>query len=223
MRRYTKHLAGATLVLALSAGGTALAAANGWTVPSTALISAKVAKMPRGVTPSAARQSGTAVVSWSAQEITDGVRMDHYVVTAHSIDDPPLPDITRTIEATGGTAETVAFTAAELAGGKWYWTIAPVYRNWTGAESGKSQRLNFPGTPPARPASTDPAAEPTAAAPAGIAPTTPTAPNQPATTTPATTSPVTTETTEPADPVTTATTTAPAGEPTPGDTATTGS
>ena len=30
-----------------------------------------------------------------AQELADGVLMDHYVVTAHSVDDPPQPDIAR--------------------------------------------------------------------------------------------------------------------------------
>jgi hypothetical protein len=216
MRRATKYLAGATLALALGVGGTALASAGSWTVPVTAAISAKVVKMPRGVTPSAAKQSGQAVVSWSAQEITDGVLMDHYVVTAHSVDEPPMPDIARTVEASGGATETAAFTAAELAGGKWYWTVAPKYRAWTGAESGRSQRLNFPGAPAPRSVGAGPAV------PGGG--TTPVVPDHPLVTTPATTAPTEERTAEPVTPTTTAPeTTAPAAEPTPSETETTGS
>ncbi|GAA2614364.1 hypothetical protein [Paractinoplanes durhamensis] len=203
-----KFLIGAAVVLALGVGGTALAYAGGWTITGNAAVSAKVAKMPRGVTPSAAEQSGRAVVSWSAQEITDGVLMDHYVVTAHSVDDPPLPDIARTVAASGSATETVAFPAAELAGGRWYWTIAPLYRTWTGEESGKSQRLTFPGSPAPRPAGDDPAVAPT---------TDSSTPATPATT-PATTAPAVVDT--PVDPPETTPATA---EPAPSETETTGS
>lgn len=145
MRRLRSALLVGAVVVALGTAGTVLAYAGGWTVEGgQATLTAKVAKMPRGVEPSVAKQAKQAVVSWSAQEIVPNVRMDHYLVTAHSVSDPPLPDVTHTVAAGGGAVETVTFTAGEVAGGRWYWTVTPKYRLWTGEESGKSARLTFP-------------------------------------------------------------------------------
>jgi hypothetical protein len=145
VRRLRTAIVVTTAVALLGTAGTVLAYADGWTIPDgKATITTRVAKMPGGVKPSVAKQAKSAVVSWSAQEIAPNVRMDQYVVTAHSVSDPPLPDVTRTVTASGGTNESVTFTATQVAGGKWYWTIVPKFRNWTGQESGKSQRLTFP-------------------------------------------------------------------------------
>ncbi|GIF24569.1 hypothetical protein BJ973_008048 [Actinoplanes tereljensis] len=202
-----KPLVIAVIAVALGAGGTAFAYAGGsWTVPGQAAMTAKVAGMPRGVVPSAAKQGDRAVISWSAQEIGDGVLMDHYVVTAHHVGEPQRPDITRKVAASGEATEVVTFGAAELVGGRWYWTIMPLYRGWTGAVSGRSQRLRFTAAPPAD----------TADAPAA-APEPPMITTAPATTAPATEEPIVTT------PETTPATTEPAEAPTPEETETTDS
>jgi hypothetical protein len=145
MRRAAKTLIFTAAVVTVGIAGTVVAYAGGWTVPDgRATLTAPVAKMPRGVEPSVARQGGRAVVSWSAREIVPGVRMDRYVVTAHSADAPPRPDVTRTVTAGGGATESVVFPAAAVTGGRWSWTITPRYRLWTGAESPQSRRLAFP-------------------------------------------------------------------------------
>lgn len=146
MRRGTRQLVVVSVVAALGLAGT-LTAFAGWSIPGTVTVKARAAKMPRGVAPSVAKQSKTAVVSWSAQEIVAGVLMDHYLVTAHSADEPPLPDVTHTVAAAGSSTEFVTFAADEVAGGKWHWTVIPKFRQWAGAESAKSQKLNFPGVP----------------------------------------------------------------------------
>jgi hypothetical protein len=51
------------------------------------------------------------------------------------------------VAAAGSSTEFVTFAADEVAGGKWYWTVIPKFRQWAGAESTKSQKLNFPGVP----------------------------------------------------------------------------
>ncbi len=220
MRRLPTTLAVATTAALLGTAGTVLAYADGWTLSDgKATFTLKVAKMPRGVTPSAAKQGKTAVVSWSAQEIAPDVRMDHYVITAHSVSEPPLPDVTRTVTASGGNTESVTFTAAQVAGGRWHWTIVPKFRSWTGAESGTSQRLTFPATTKAE-AATDAAAE-AAVAPAGMpapkasspakAPADPPAPDSPSS--PAT-EPKDPPAADPPAPETTSTTTNPPAEPT---------
>jgi hypothetical protein len=156
MRRAGKALLIGGVVVALGAAGTVYAYAGGWTVDGQASFTAKVAKMPRGVEPSVAKQSGQAVVSWSAQEIVEGAPMDHYVVTAHSVSEPPRPDIARTVPAAGNATESVTFTVAEVAGGKWRWSVTPRYRVWTGESSRLSERLNFPAAPAARVAASTP-------------------------------------------------------------------
>ncbi|GIM91236.1 hypothetical protein [Paractinoplanes toevensis] len=218
MSRGAKQLVIAVVAVALGVGGTAFAYAGGnWTVPGEAMMTATVARMPRGVPPSVAGQNGRAVVSWSAQEIAAGVLMDHYVVTAHSVDEPPLSDVTRMVAASGGTTETVIFGATERLGGWWYWTVTPRYRGWTGTESGRSQRLRFTGTPPAVTVGDDPA---NTGAPA-TAPEKP-APEKPAPEEPAATAPETAPAVEePAE--TTPPTTEPVVEPTPEETETTDS
>jgi hypothetical protein len=164
MRRTGKVLLIVAVVASLGVAGTVLAYAGGWVVSvGPARLTANVATMPRGVEPSVAKQDGQAVISWSAQEIAPGVRMDHYVVTAHSADEPPRPDIVHTLGAGRGPAETVVFTVAEMTGGKWCWSVAPKYRGWTGETSRLSQRLVFPAAPAPRVAATPgkgPAAKP---------------------------------------------------------------
>ncbi|GIM91233.1 hypothetical protein [Paractinoplanes toevensis] len=230
MKRTATYLVVAGTVGALGVAGTMFAYAN-WTIPSKPItVRVRTEKMPRGVTPSAAKQSGKAVVSWSAQEIGPGSKMDHYVVTAHSVDVPPLPDITRTVAATSGDTETVTFSAAEVAGGKWYWTIVPKLHLWVGTESGKSQRLNFPGTPAAGTAAaarsvdtSTTAPTTTTGEPADGAATPPAETDRPAETT-ATTAPAAAVPTEAATttPAATPTTTSPAETPSPTETVTTG-
>ncbi|MFF5079853.1 hypothetical protein ACFY36_22605 [Actinoplanes sp. NPDC000266] len=155
-----------TVAAALGVAGTVVAYAD-WSVPASELtVTARVAAMPRGVTPSAAKQNGQAVVSWSAQELVPGVRMDHYVVTAHSVGAPARPDLTHTVAASGAATESVTFAVDAVAGGKWYWTIVPRYATWTGAEGRKSQQLSFPGKPATAPA---PAPAPAAGVAAAVA------------------------------------------------------
>ncbi|WP_203824291.1 hypothetical protein [Actinoplanes palleronii] len=155
MRRTGRLLLVGAVALSLGVAGTVYAYAGGWTVTSAPTrFTAKVVKMPRGVEPSVTKQSGQAVVSWSAQEIAPGVRMDHYLVVAHSVAEPPQPDVTRAVAAGGSTTESVTFGTGEMAGGKWRWTITPKYREWTGEPSKLSPRLAFPAAPaaPADPA-----------------------------------------------------------------------
>jgi hypothetical protein len=148
MKRLGRTIVIGVTATALGATGTMLAYAGGWTLNDGRMqLTMRVAKMPRGVTPSVAKQSKAAVVSWSSQELVPGVLMDHYVVTAHSVDEPPLPNVAHTVAAGRGNTESVTFPAEEVAGGKWYWTINPKFAQWMGADSGKSQRLTFPSSP----------------------------------------------------------------------------
>ncbi len=143
MKSLTKKLTIVTATIALVGAGTMIAEAS-WTIPGTAKVKAKAADMPRGAVPSAAEQGGNALVSWSAQEIAPGVRMQTYIVTAHSADDPPRADIARTVTATSADTQSAVFTGSVLAGGKWSWTLLPEYARWAGAESKKSDKLTFP-------------------------------------------------------------------------------
>lgn len=147
MRRTGKTLLIGVVVAALGAAGTVYAYAGGWTVEGELVYSAKAAKMPRGVEPSVTKRSRQAVVTWGAQQIAPGVWMDHYVVTAHSDSTPPKPDVTRTVAAAGEPVESLAFAAADVAGGGWRWTITPRFRNWSGQKSPSSRRLSFPEVP----------------------------------------------------------------------------
>lgn len=157
MRRSTKALVVVGVVTLMGLAGTVFAYAGGWILPDNrATLAASVAKMPRGVEPSVAKQSGQAVVSWTAQEIVPGSLMDHYVVTAHHVGAPARPDIARTVAASGNPAESVAFAGTELAGGTWNWTITPKFREWIGAAGRRSRNVVFPAVPVARPA--DPSA-----------------------------------------------------------------
>ncbi|NMO50475.1 hypothetical protein HH310_04615 [Actinoplanes sp. TBRC 11911] len=148
MRRGARHLLVGLVATTLGLGGTLTAFAD-WAVPSTVTVKARAAKMPRGVQPSVAKQGKTAVVSWSAQQLAPDAGMDEYVITAHSLNAPPLPDITHVVAATGGPSESVTFSAAEVAGGTWQWTITPGFRHWVGNESKKSSRLTFATAPAA--------------------------------------------------------------------------
>jgi hypothetical protein len=163
---------GATAAVVIS--GTLVSYAS-WIVPGPeAAARAQAASMPGGVAPDARKVGGDAVVTWKAQEIVPGVKMTAYVVTAHDTDPTPRPSLARTVSASGSGTESVTFTAAELAGGKWKWAITPKLQSWTGAEGPLSNpKLVFPGAAPA----TDVAkAAPTdampAAAPAKVVPLT---------------------------------------------------
>jgi hypothetical protein len=149
MKSLTKKLIIATATLALVGTGTMIAQAS-WTIPGTAKVKAKAAAMPRGAVPSAAKQGGNALISWSAEEIAPGVRMQTYVVTAHSADDPPRADIARTVTATSADTLSATFGGSVLTGGKWYWTLVPKYALWAGAESKKSDKLTFPAAADSR-------------------------------------------------------------------------
>lgn len=180
MRRASRFLVFGTVLAAPGVAGTYLAYAD-WTVPvSTAKVTVQAAKMPRGVEPSVAKQSRTAVVSWSAQEIVPGVKISHYLVTAYSVSTPALPDIARSVAASGAATESLAFPAEEVAGGRWYWTITPRLATWTGAESPKSKQLTFPAATPAELAAAVQAVAPVP--PAGAVPVAPSAagPSRPA-------------------------------------------
>jgi hypothetical protein len=179
----------AATIAAVGIGGTLVAYAD-WPIPGTGSIAWRTAKIPRGVTPSVAKVEKKAVVSWSAQEIADGVKMKSYVVTAHSVEDPLRQAVTHVVTASGATTESVTFAANEVAGGKWYWTLIPKYGSWAGEESRKSDKLNFPAPAAptalvANPASAD-------AAPAGAA--------KPDATTPAAGTPEATKTESSKDP-----------------------
>jgi hypothetical protein len=149
MRRAIEYAVVAAAVAALGIGATVLAYAD-WTVPVRLVATeARAATMPRGVPPKVAKLGSLAVVSWSAQDLAPGLPMDHYLVTAHSMDSPSLPDIARDCVATGARTQSVTFSGAELAGGLWYWTIGPEFRLWRGAGSGRSRRLAFRAEPAA--------------------------------------------------------------------------
>ena len=180
MRRTGRYLILGTVLASMGTAGTYLAYAD-WSLPTTTVaVSAQAAKMPRGVTPSVAKQSKAAVVSWSAQELAPGVKMDHYVVTAHSVGKPALPDVSRPVRASGAASESVTFTASEVAGGRWSWTVTPRFTTWTGIASARSRELSFPAaapadlsvaadtpTPAATPVVTPTASKPTTPSPAG--------------------------------------------------------
>jgi hypothetical protein len=132
-------LVGATVV-ALAVSGTLFAYAN-WTIPGTATVKTRVLPMPRGVTPSVAKHGTQAIVSWSSQELTDGVPMQRYVITAYPADGSP---VIHTVTAADGLTQSTTFTTAELAGARWSWTLSPVFATWTGEPSEKTDKLTFP-------------------------------------------------------------------------------
>jgi hypothetical protein len=149
MRRAVRRviLVGATV--AMGAAGTLTAYAN-WSTPGTATVRGRVAAMPQGVEPSVAKDGKAAVVSWSSQEIAEGADMTAYVITAHSVDTSPAkPNVVHTVTATNSGTHSVTFTAGELAGGSWKWTLTPKFHTWTGAESPPTKKLTFPAAEPA--------------------------------------------------------------------------
>lgn len=155
------------VIAAMGAAGTVMAHAAGWVLPDNhASLIAGVAPMPRGAKPRVAPQNGQAVVSWTAQQIAPGSLMDHYIVTAHHVGDADRPNITRLIAASGATTESATFASTELAGGTWYWTTAPRFREWTGPASEKSRDLPFAERPversaaPSKPPATAPPGSP---------------------------------------------------------------
>jgi hypothetical protein len=151
MRRAHRSLLVVIVVAAMGVCGTVFAYAGGWALAdNTAALTAKVARMPRGVEPSVAKQNGEAVVTWTAQELTPGSLMDRYVVTAHRVGGSAKPDVTRTVTASGAATEVATFTAGELAAGTWNWTVTPKFRDWTGDVSRKSRNLTFPAVPSPR-------------------------------------------------------------------------
>lgn len=150
MNRLTKTGIFVAATAGVIVSGTLISNAS-WIAPtSAATVRVRAGSMPKGVTPSAAIQSGKAVVSWSAQEIVPSVKMTAYVVTAHDTEATPLPDVAHTVTASGAATESATFTAAELAGGKWKWAIIPKFQTWTGAEGKLSNpKLVFPAAAPA--------------------------------------------------------------------------
>ena len=139
-------LVGSTVAAVVAVGS--LAANAEWVIGGSSKMKTHTAKMPRGTKPSVAQQSKAAVVSWSAQEVMPGVKMDRYTVTAHSADVPAKPDIVREINASGAAGETITFAAEQVAGGQWRWTVIPRFATWVGPESRPSKALKF-APPPA--------------------------------------------------------------------------
>lgn len=145
MRQFVRTgvLVGATAAVVI--GGTLVSYAS-WMLPAPAA-TARVAAgaMPSGATPRAEAHGDKAVVTWSAQEIVPGVKVTAYVVTAHDTDQSPLPSIAHAVTASDSAVESITFTAAELAGGKWKWAITPRLGSWTGTEGALSNPpLAFP-------------------------------------------------------------------------------
>ena len=122
-------------------------AEESWTLGGGLTVGVKVAKMPQGATPSVAQDGKAAVVSWSTQEIAQGADMTAYVITAHSVNKPPLPDVVHEVAGKTKNSQSVKFKAAEVAGGKWKWTVIPKFHSWVGQESDRSDPLDFPGVP----------------------------------------------------------------------------
>nr|BFE67967.1 hypothetical protein GCM10020092_012680 [Actinoplanes digitatis] len=86
VRRPKRTILIAGVALTLAVGGT-LAANATWSIPGrSAPIQLKTAEMPRGPKPDIAKQGGSAVVTWPAQEIVPGVAMRGYVVTRYDAD-----------------------------------------------------------------------------------------------------------------------------------------
>jgi cell division septation protein DedD len=135
-----------TVAVALVGAGT-LTAHAAWLVPGPVGLKIRTVQMPRGVTPSVAEQDRRAIVSWSAQHIAPGTAMQRYVITAHSVDRPPLADVVHTVVATGADARSTVFAAGEVAGGTWYWTLVPTFESWVDKESKRSGTLGFPAAP----------------------------------------------------------------------------
>jgi hypothetical protein len=150
MKRWTRPVLILTVVATMTAAGTYVAYAN-WLVPSRQInIKVTSATMPRGVTPTIAGSGSGAVVSWHAQEIGPGARMQSYLVIAHSVAQPPRPDVQRTVTATGGATESTTFPYSGLVGSQWYWTLIPKFQSWAGQESEKTGIVTFatPTVPP---------------------------------------------------------------------------
>jgi len=141
MKRWTRPVVILTAAATLTAAGSYVAYAS-WFVPSKQIqVKIKSATMPRGATPTATSYGGGAIVSWRAQEVAPGARMQSYLVTAHSAEQPPAPNVTRTVTATGAATESTLYTVGDLGGGEWYWTLAPKFQSWVGKESRESDKL----------------------------------------------------------------------------------
>jgi hypothetical protein len=159
MKRWTRPVLILTVVATMTTAGTYVAYAN-WLVPSKK-IHVRIASltMPRGVTPTVAGSGVGAVVSWHAQEIGPGARMQSYLVIAHSAGEPPRPNVQHTVTATGGATESTTFGFSELVGSQWYWTLVPKFQSWAGQESEKTGILTF-ATPTVPPIKSPPAPSP---------------------------------------------------------------
>lgn len=217
MRRSVRYFVVATTVGSLGAGGTLMAYAA-WTLPIPAVkVKVVAAKMPSGVTPSAAIQDGRAVVSWTAQELRAGVRMQRYTVTAHSVDVTPRPDVAHTVTATGASTESAVFTSSELGGGKWKWAITPRFETWAGVEGRLSEKVTVPAPVPAAvaPARTDTPAAPVPAATPSTVPAPVAAPASPSPVEPSPVKPPPATATTPAGPPPTVESTTAPDEPSP--------
>lgn len=150
MKRWTRPVLILTVAATMTAAGTYLAYAS-WFVPSKQTqIRITSATMPRGVTPTVAGSSDGVLVSWRAQEIGPGARMQSYTLTAHSVRQPPLPPVTHSVTSTGRATESIDFPYRELGVGGWYWTLAPRFQSWVGPQSERSGQVTFamPTRPP---------------------------------------------------------------------------
>jgi hypothetical protein len=136
-RLATRYLTISSIALGLGIAGTLVANAQ-WSIPGQGAVQITTAAMPAGTAARAKRKGDSIVVSWDAQQIVPGVKMQQYLVTAHDTQSSPRPDVARTVAATSADAETATFTLAELGNGKWSWGIVAKYQRWSGAEGARS-------------------------------------------------------------------------------------
>lgn len=132
-RRTLRSLVIGSIALGIGVTGTLVANAQ-WSVPGQAAVRVATGVVPAGGPPTAKKRGDEVIVSWRAQVIAPGVRIQRYVVTARDTQVPRRPAVTHTVPASGADAESTAFTLAELGNGKWNWTVAPKYQLWSGAE-----------------------------------------------------------------------------------------
>ncbi|MEU7902792.1 hypothetical protein [Actinoplanes sp. NPDC049118] len=160
MRRPKRTVLALGVALTLAIGGT-LAANATWSIPGRSTpVKLTAAQMPRGPKPDVTKEGGSAVVTWSAQEIVPGVAMRGYIVTRYDADDESSHEAFAAIPGT-------TLTDADVPAGKFYWTVTPKFAAWTGEESKKSENVKF--SAPAGSARTAVVAVPSATGP--VAPT----------------------------------------------------
>jgi hypothetical protein len=123
---------------ALALGGSMYAFAA-WQTPVQAVTAKlQVADMPPGLQPSVDRRGKNAIVTWTAQRIVPGVKMQGYVVTRLNVDDPSATPFT-------DTTTTAGYRDVRVPKGSWTWTVRPVFETWQGEDGPASQPLTFNG------------------------------------------------------------------------------